>query len=582
MGRIQRHQTQQPSNQPGRRQRQHPPTEDKAQLPPVHRSQIIIHQRHPSSRTRQALGRRHGQPQPGRQQHRDGRAQLRRKPSGRRHLRDLVTQRPHDIIPVEPEPQTQQQARNHKEPHRRRRLGIYRASTVRRIHGGPRPHRIRHVVAPVRNRHHHGRDHLAVGPEVLDAVVVAARARVDVAQQGGVVRDHVAGDALQEAELDPAEPFPGVCPGEVGDRVEEAFVRAEVFLAGFELRGGLGGVGCAFDVVSGLEEFGVGGLGLLRLLLGGVEVGFRAGEDFAVGVFVVVCDEFVALAGEVERAGILEKPGAEGEVVDADAGVLLDEAAVEVGEEEDDADEEAAEEDAQDDADGFAGAEFLEGGGGGGFDADEEGEDGAGRGEVDGDETHGPLEGILALEDAVLQDAEDEGREAGCNGRGNPPGCGDLGDTALGPFPVNGCLSGEADTDQSTDNRLSGRDRPAHPGCQHQPGSIAHFGAAHCQHQRAGLVLKPVDADDAGLDGIGHAGSEGNRPNELGTHGQDADLPHAQRARSDGRGVRVGHIVSSVTKGTEDEGDGGEGEDPVVLGGCGWDHLEVKLHQQPW
>jgi hypothetical protein len=116
---------------------------------------------------------------------------------------------------------------------------------------------------------------------------------------------------------------------------------------------------------------------LLRLFLAGVGVGFRAGEDFAVGVFVVVDYEFVAFAGEVERAVILEQPGAEGEVVEADAGVLLDEAAVEVGEEEDDADEEAAEEDAQDDADGFAGAEFLEGGGGGGFDDDEEGEDGA-------------------------------------------------------------------------------------------------------------------------------------------------------------------------------------------------------------
>ncbi|GFF88495.1 hypothetical protein IFM53868_05517 [Aspergillus udagawae] len=100
MRRIQRHQTQQSPHQPSRRQRQHPPTEDKTELLPIHRPQIIIHQRHPRRRPSETLRRRDRQPQPRGQQYRNRRPQLRRKPSRRRHLRDLVAQSPHNVVPV--------------------------------------------------------------------------------------------------------------------------------------------------------------------------------------------------------------------------------------------------------------------------------------------------------------------------------------------------------------------------------------------------------------------------------------------------------------------------------------------------
>lgn len=222
MRRIQRHHHQNPRNQPRNRQRQNPPTKDKQHLPPIHRPQIIIHQRNTHRRTRQALRRTNWQPQSRRQQHRNRRPKLHTKPSRRRQLRNLIPQRPNNMIPENPKSQTQKQARNNEHPNRRRRPRRHLASLIRRIGSGPGADGVGDVVGAVRDGHQHcGRD-LRVGPEVLDAVVVVDGALVGFGEGFGVVRYAVAGYALHDDEFRPGPEALRVEHGEVGCWCEEA------------------------------------------------------------------------------------------------------------------------------------------------------------------------------------------------------------------------------------------------------------------------------------------------------------------------------------------------------------------------
>lgn len=427
----------------------------------------------------------------------------------------------------------------------------------------------------MRDGHHNGRDNLAVCPHVFDAVVVAFGAGVDVAEELGVVGDDIAGDALEEPELEVSPPFAGVGPGEVTDGVEETLLGLDDAFLRLDFRAGGYGVGVAFDVgVVGFLFVWVCGSG------GGV---FGAGVDVAVGVFVVVCQGPFALMGAVERRVFHPEEGSDGEVVEADTGVLHDEAAPEVGPEEDVADEETAEEAAENNTNSPAGTERLDVGGGWGFDGDEEGEDATGQGNVEGDEAQRPLERVTALEDAVLEGAEDDGRETTGNARGDTPGGGGLGDTSVGPLPGDIGLGREANTDQCTDDALGRGNRPSEEGCSSQPGSRANLSAAHGKHEGAGVggIFETVGGDDAGLDGVGDATTQGHSTDELCYGGHDTDVPHLQGACGDRGGVRVGDIVGTVASSTEHKGDRRDGQDPVILGREVAEVLSI-VHDSNW
>lgn len=223
-----------------------------------------------------------------------------------------------------------------------------------------------------------------------------------------------------------------------------------------------------------------------------------------------------------------------------------------------------------DGADG-AGPELVEIWGAGRFDGDEEGQDAAGERKVKGDGPHGFLEGVLALQDTELEAGKYDGREGCADEGGNQPRGGNLGDAARLPLPGDAGLGSDARTDEGADDGVGGGDREAHSGGSHEPGGRGDLCAAHGDEEGGRVLSEAVQGDDAVLDGVGDARSEQDGAQELGKDGKNTGLSHGQGAGGHRGGERVGDVIGTVAKGTEDEGNGGHGEDPSVLGEC-WCH----------
>ena len=102
-------------------------------------------------------------------------------------------------------------------------------------------------------------------------------------------------------------------------------------------------------------------------------------------------------------------------------GVALDKAAGEIGNEEDVGDGEHAEEDSEDDTAGLARAHLLERLAVWQLIDDEEGEDTSGESQIEGNQAHSPLEGILAVVDSKLDGQEENGGESGRQERCDDP-----------------------------------------------------------------------------------------------------------------------------------------------------------------
>jgi hypothetical protein len=183
MRRIERHQTYQPSNQPRRGQRQHPSHKDVRNLLPIHGTEIIIHQRNPDHCTREALRRTNRQRQTRGHQHRNRRAKLSREPSCRGHLCDSVAECADDLEAVEPEACAEEEAGDHEEPDGGRGFGLDVPGPVGLVAGDPGADGVGDVVGAVRNRHKHGGEYLAVGPEVLNTDVVVGGFGVDAGRE---------------------------------------------------------------------------------------------------------------------------------------------------------------------------------------------------------------------------------------------------------------------------------------------------------------------------------------------------------------------------------------------------------------
>lgn len=84
---------------------------------------------------------------------------------------------------VDPETAAEKQTCNDEEPNRSTGFGVDPSCAESVVCTDPRPHGVRDIVGPVRDGHHNRRDNLAVCPHVLDAVVVAFGAGVDVAEE---------------------------------------------------------------------------------------------------------------------------------------------------------------------------------------------------------------------------------------------------------------------------------------------------------------------------------------------------------------------------------------------------------------
>ena len=327
MWRVQRHHSQHPGNQPRPGKRQNPPQQNKRNLPPIDRPQLIIHQRHPQTRPRQTLRRTHRQPQPRCQQHRGRRSELHTVPPRGRQLGDPVPQRPNDVEPEEPEASPQEQARDDEDPIGGRRFGLDGAGLVGRIGRGPGPDSVGDVVGAVRDGHEHGARDLGVGPQVLDPVVISGDQGVGGLDVGGGEGHAFAGHALEEEEFGDGPEAAWVVEGEVCRGSEKALLGLDMGFAAAD------DSGIGFE--SGGVTFQVTFHGVLLFVGDGRGVGL-GGRLARVAAFVVVDYNLAVRAcREVDPWVVAPEGGTQGNVPPFEASVVLDETTVEVWKKED-------------------------------------------------------------------------------------------------------------------------------------------------------------------------------------------------------------------------------------------------------
>lgn len=204
------------------RHRQHPPQEDLAQLPPVERLDVAVHQGDADDGARDALGGADGQREAARQQDRDGGRQLHAEAAGGTVLGHAVAQVAHDVVAEGPEADADEQAADGLDPVRGVGLGGGFPRAPGLVLGGERPDGVGEVVGAVCDRHDHCGADLGGRPQVLDLVVVDDGAAVDVFEALGLVADDVARDAVGEDELEGREDALGVDPGKGVDLFEVA------------------------------------------------------------------------------------------------------------------------------------------------------------------------------------------------------------------------------------------------------------------------------------------------------------------------------------------------------------------------
>ena len=471
----------------------------------------------------------------------------------------------------EPESCTEEETSDDKHPDWGLGFCVYITGLPCGVGGRPGANCVGNIVGTVSDRHDHGRGDLGVRPEMLDAVVILLGEGVGLLQALIVVADAITGDTLQEAELEERPEAAGVVEREVSDGCEEAFFGFEGLLGGADTLVGY------VDVLLESRRLAAGGGAVVVASVVDVLFGLllRVGWLFDVGgsVFtgrvsagVVVDDNVTVRRGRVVEPGVVfPEERAERDMVELDASVFLDETAVEVRHEESVGDQEHTAKDTQDNPGSFPGTEFLEIRGVGGLDDHEKSQDGRGEGEVEGDQAHRPSEGILAFQNGIFDRQEEEGRKAGCDARGNTPGGSDLRHTAGVPAPRDTGLGRETNPDQGPDDGLGGGHGEPGTCRNHQPGCTAGLGTGHCEDQDAGFVCETVDVDDIVLDGARDTSSQGDGADELCAHRDEPDLGHRQSPRCDGGSVGVGDIVGAVPEGREAEGDGDEGDDPVIL-----------------
>lgn len=294
--------------------------------------------------------------------------------------------------------------------------------------------------------------------------------------------------------------------------------------------------------------------------------GVLNGDTLDGGCFgVVVGDNLVALAGEVDGRVLAIQKRAKGNVPEPHPRVTLDKTASEVGNEEDVRHGKNAKEDAEDDATSLASTHFLERLAVWQLIDDEESKNTGGEGQVEGDQAQTPLERVLPLMYTKLDSQEEDSSKGSGDEGGNNPRSGNLGDGTLLPAPAKRRLSSNAGAREGSDNRLCGGNRHTGNGGDGQEGSRTDLGAAHGKHQSGRRRLESVEGKDATLDGACDTGAQSNSTQEFGNRGEDTGLPHLQGPGGDRSGVRVGDIVGAVGGRREDKGDGGNGKDPVVL-----------------
>lgn len=487
---------------------QAPTEENLAELLPVDGLQIPVDEGNTDNGTSDALGGGDGETKLGGEEDGDGGSKLHGVATGGGVLGDAVAQVAHDVVAKGPEADTEGETTNSLDPVGGVRLLADDTRLPDNVLGGEGANGVGDIVGTVGNGHDHGGADLGGGPEMLHLVVKDGGALVDVLEAAGLVADDVAGDAVAGDHADGGPDALGMGPGEAVDGLE-------ILLAGL-VDGGLGGVatvggdGLLAGVHGDALAFLLDGVGLGVVVVAGVLAGVVVGDDGDLG-----------LAGPVQVVAVLEQKGTHGDVPEAEAGVLLDELGVEVGDEEEGSDDKDTAKDTEDDATGLASTHLLNGG-----DAvttvhdEEEGEDTSSEGIVEGNNTEGSLEGVLAGVDKDADAQHDDCAKTSGNERGDTPRGGNLADTVALPSPLDLELEGDADTDHGADEGLGGGDGETSAGTDGQPDGGASLGDDHGKDEGTGGLLEGVEGKDTLADGLGDLFAKGDGTDELGNDGE--------------------------------------------------------------
>ena len=156
VGGVERHAHKQSGDETRAGQGDDPRREDESDLLPVHSADVEVAERNTDGGTSKALGGRHRQAKTAGKQDSDGGTELHGEATGRRHLGDLVTERPHDVEAVDPESDTEQETGDDEDPDGSISLGRDLASLVSVVRSHPGADSVGHIVGAVRNGHHHG------------------------------------------------------------------------------------------------------------------------------------------------------------------------------------------------------------------------------------------------------------------------------------------------------------------------------------------------------------------------------------------------------------------------------------------
>lgn len=339
--------------------------------------------------------------------------------------------------------------------------------------------------------------------------------------------DNHGGDALEEnlhvVELVDLAGAHGVVAEETHGPAERTALLEELS-AEFGLAIGLElFVGRALADLGGGKRPLVGDVGLLTLLEGLVAgIGSLGGPGVArESLLLILLNDGVV--GDLGLLGVgggraLEEERALEEVVPLDGVVLLDDLGVDVGNEEDGGQNGETATGTQGDGGDVPSGLLVQAQVGRSLVDDGQGAYGTGYEEEEGRGPDSPGDGVLADVDDELDEHEDDGAEARRDG-GSHAQAGEDGTETLSvvPSPLDLVGTGGGDTDASDggDERISRGDVGGVPRAPHDPGGGGGEGASEGKHLDAGIVVEGGVGDDAVLDGLGSAGTDGDGSEHL-------------------------------------------------------------------
>ena len=133
------------------------------------------------------------------------------------------------------------------------------------------------------------------------------------------------------------------------------------------------------------------------------------------------------------------------------------------------------------------------------------------------------------------------------------------------PDDTIGTKSTNTHTEDTTQNRVSSRDGHTDTSSESEVARRSNDGADHTKHEESRLVVKSLDIDNLGSDGVGNTATDTEGTTKLHDGGTQHGLDIGNGAGGDGAGPRVGDIVRTNVPGVEEGKDCAYREEVVVL-----------------